>query len=94
MLSLATLGKVLAQREVDPALGRFTASDPASSEVGTPSLSSYPYGANRPTVMVDPSGQTFEPSDVSRPFRVLRSGPFYNNETRAAGITRTAHDGD
>lgn len=42
----------LRARQYDPALGRFTTTDPIESAMG----SQYAYVSNRPTVLVDPSG--------------------------------------
>ncbi len=53
----------LRARQYDTATGRFLALDPAIADVDTPVVSTYAYSANRPTVMVDPSGKTFQPSD-------------------------------
>jgi RHS repeat-associated protein len=53
----------LRARQYDTATGRFTKPDPASTSPESPALSSYVYAGDRPTVMVDPSGMTFEASD-------------------------------
>ncbi|MCI0634308.1 MAG: peptidoglycan DD-metalloendopeptidase family protein, partial [Actinobacteria bacterium] len=52
----------LRARQYDPASGRFLRPDPVDAAVGTPLISAYVYAANRPTVMVDPSGETFRPA--------------------------------
>lgn len=44
--------------------GRFTRADPAPTAT-EPYISSYLYAADRPTVLVDPSGMTFVPSDAA-----------------------------
>jgi RHS repeat-associated protein len=56
----------LRAREYDPALGRFTRTDPLESDVVQPLVARYVYAANRPTVMVDPSGKMFEPSGAGQ----------------------------
>jgi RHS repeat-associated protein len=52
----------LRARQYDPQLGRFLTRDPADQTVNEAVISAYAYVANRPTVMVDPSGETFRPS--------------------------------
>jgi len=52
----------LRARQYDPQLGRFLTRDPADQTVNESVVSAYAYVANRPTVMVDPSGETFQPS--------------------------------
>jgi RHS repeat-associated protein len=54
----------LRAREYDPATGRFDSLDPVSAAVTLPGQSSYAYVSNRPTLLTDPSGMTFEPSDL------------------------------
>ena len=53
----------LRARQYDPVTGRFLRRDPVDTGVGTPLISAYAYAANRPTVLVDPSGETFRPAD-------------------------------
>jgi RHS repeat-associated protein len=53
----------LRARQYDPSSGRFIGPDPAEPNVGSPFIASYVYAADRPTVLVDPSGETFRPSD-------------------------------
>jgi len=53
----------LRARQYDPATGRFLRPDPIDAAVGSPLVASYVYAANRPTVMVDPSGQVVKPAD-------------------------------
>jgi RHS repeat-associated protein len=47
----------LRARQYDPATGRLQRPDPVESHVHSPLIASYVYAANRPTVMVDPSGE-------------------------------------
>jgi RHS repeat-associated protein len=47
----------LRARQYDPATGRLQRPDPIASHVHSPLIASYVYAANRPTVMVDPSGE-------------------------------------
>lgn len=56
----------LRARQYDSASARFLARDPVEVDSLTPYGSSYAFVANRPTVMVDPSGQTFTPSDAAQ----------------------------
>lgn len=46
----------LRARQYDPATGRFTRTDPVSLPLTQPHISAYAYAANRPTVLIDPSG--------------------------------------
>jgi RHS repeat-associated protein len=46
----------LRARQYDSGVGRFTATDPLARPMGTPYASSYVYGEDRPTALVDPSG--------------------------------------
>lgn len=50
----------LRARQYDPRNGRFDRPDPASTSAPDPYVSSYVYARNRPTVLIDPSGMTFE----------------------------------
>jgi RHS repeat-associated protein len=52
----------LRARQYDPQAGRFMTRDPAGQTVNEGVLSAYAYAANRPTVLVDPSGEIFQPS--------------------------------
>jgi RHS repeat-associated protein len=52
----------LRARQYDPAVGRFLTPDPAGQTVNESLIAAYAYVANRPTVLVDPSGETFQPS--------------------------------
>jgi RHS repeat-associated protein len=58
----------LRAREYEPMTGRFLRPDPVDAGVGTPLISAYIYAANRPTVLVDPSGETFQPSQDWKEF--------------------------
>jgi RHS repeat-associated protein len=49
----------LRARQYDPAIGRFLRPDPVEHAVRSPFIAGYVYAANRPTVLVDPSGETF-----------------------------------
>jgi RHS repeat-associated protein len=52
----------LRARQYDPTTGHFTRPDPALTRSKDPAQSSFAYANNEPTVMVDPSGETFEPT--------------------------------
>jgi len=43
-------------RDMDPTLGRFTATDPLAPPITDPFVSAYVYANDRPTVLVDPGG--------------------------------------
>lgn len=47
----------LRARQYDPTTGRFGAIDPLAPQTADPYVSAYAYVDNRPTVLVDPSGQ-------------------------------------
>jgi RHS repeat-associated protein len=47
----------LRARLYDPALGRFTTTDPLSRNIGDTTFSPYTYAANRPGTLTDPTGQ-------------------------------------
>ncbi|MDP8927834.1 MAG: RHS repeat-associated core domain-containing protein, partial [Actinomycetota bacterium] len=47
----------LRARQYDPTTGRFTATDPVPPRIEDPYVASYIYANNRPTVLVDPSGE-------------------------------------
>ncbi len=49
----------LRARQYDPQSGRFLTRDPADQTANDAVISAYAYVGNRPTVMVDPSGETF-----------------------------------
>ena len=52
----------LRARQYDPTIGRFMTADPASESAGAAAYATYVYSADRPTVMIDPTGMTFRPS--------------------------------
>jgi RHS repeat-associated protein len=54
----------LRARQYDPTLGRLLTVDPARPDEATPAASTYAYAADRPTVLADPSGATFEPTNA------------------------------
>jgi RHS repeat-associated protein len=54
----------LRAREYDTATGRLLQRDPIEQSANGPGVSSYAYVADRPTTMVDPSGQTLHSADV------------------------------
>ena len=53
----------LRARQYDPATGQFGRPDPVDPGVGDALVAAYVYVANRPTVLLDPSGETFRPAD-------------------------------
>jgi RHS repeat-associated protein len=65
----------LRAREYVPGDGRFLELDPSSTETDSPVLSSYVYGADRPTVMVDPSGATYHPINTGQLFAAYATSP-------------------
>jgi RHS repeat-associated protein len=56
----------LRARQYDPTSGRFTSLDPVPASPSDPYSSSYAYTADRPTVMVDPSGETIQPANTGQ----------------------------
>lgn len=54
----------LRARQYDPTAGRFLQVDPATPSPEQPILATYIYAADRPTVLIDPSGRTAIPSNV------------------------------
>jgi RHS repeat-associated protein len=67
----------LRARLYDPTTGRFLGIDPVEPPLTDPYTSNYAYAGNRPTVRVDPSGESFEPSPagmLSAEAAVSRSG--------------------
>jgi RHS repeat-associated protein len=56
----------LRARQYDPLLGRFLRPDPVESGIGSWPIADYVYAANRPTALVDPSGETFVSSKWSQ----------------------------
>lgn len=65
----------LRAREYDPTAGKFLQQDPAATPVTQPYTGTYVYGADRPTVMADPTGETFQPADDGLQFAAFSSGP-------------------
>jgi RHS repeat-associated protein len=65
----------LRARQYDPITGRFLILDPLTPDQQTPFGSSYAYVGNRPTVMVDPTGKTSEPSTDALRATALASSP-------------------
>lgn len=63
----------LRRRQYDPNLGRFAQVDPVSPRAGQPAIGSYVYVADRPSVMVDPSGMTSSPARASLAAATLAS---------------------
>ena len=61
LLDTATTQYHLRARQYDPAVGRFTATDPLPPLASDPYVSSYAYANNRPTILIDPSGLAGEP---------------------------------
>jgi RHS repeat-associated protein len=55
----------LGARQYDPVLGRFGQVDPVPARAGQAAVGPYVYVADRPTVMVDPSGMTRKLARVS-----------------------------
>ena len=52
----------LRARQYDPGVGRFLSLDPAEQSSNDSVISGYVYAADRPTIMVDPSGEVFRPA--------------------------------
>ena len=50
----------LRARQYDPGLGRFLQQDPVAGQRAGGYVSSYAYASDRPTVLIDPSGRTFQ----------------------------------
>lgn len=65
----------LRARQYDANNGRFLAVDPAQQDFGEEKDSSYAYASDRPTVLVDPTGQTFEPSNEGLEAALNASSP-------------------
>ncbi len=55
----------LRARLYDPTSGRMLTEDPVTSPQLDPYTSAYVYAGDQPTTMIDPSGQTFTPSDAA-----------------------------
>lgn len=58
----------LRARQYDPTAGRFLSIDPAGQTAGGSAITAYAYTGNRPTLMIDPSGETFRPSGLAQSF--------------------------
>jgi RHS repeat-associated protein len=58
----------LRARQHDPTSGRFLRTDPLPETSGAQLSSGYVYAANRPTVLIDPTGMTLVPSDAGPGF--------------------------
>jgi|GEM_PF-2749284 len=65
----------LRARQYDPASGRFLIPDPAEQTVNSSVISAYAYAANRPTVMVDPSGEAFLPTALAQARALFATSP-------------------
>jgi RHS repeat-associated protein len=58
----------LRARQYDPSVGRFLSRDPLDTPVSEPHVAAYAYAADRPTVLVDPSGERMASSDGGQYF--------------------------
>jgi RHS repeat-associated protein len=65
----------LRAREYDAGSGRFTRPDPVGPPLDQPFISSYAYSGDRPTVMADPTGQTFCAFNYGRQWASLSTSP-------------------
>jgi RHS repeat-associated protein len=65
----------LRARQYEPLVGRFLQPDPARASHATPYLSVYAYVANRPTIMVDPSGMSFSAVNSAPQRALLAASP-------------------
>jgi RHS repeat-associated protein len=63
----------LRARQYDPTIGRMLGIDPASQTTATPSVSLFAYVDDRPTRLVDPSGETSRPATLGRTFAAFAS---------------------
>jgi RHS repeat-associated protein len=72
-------------RQYDPSTGRFLQQDPVDAPITQPYTGAYVYAADQPTVLIDPSGQTFSPADLGPEAAYVASSDFYWFET--AGTT-------
>jgi len=80
----------LRARYVDPAIGRFLQLDPAPGSQADASLAEYLYAANRPTVMVDPTGETFIASDAGQDAAEGSTAPDDSSSRALLFVSRTA----
>ena len=81
----------LRARQYDPASGRFLGVDPEPPVETVPYSSTYAYVSNRPTVMVDPTGRTFVPSDDSQSSTEIPTTPVSTDrELYSAGSMATS----
>ena len=65
----------LRARQYDSPSGRFLSADPARQTLDGGALTAYAYAGNRPTTMVDPTGETFYPSSLGIVYAEFASGP-------------------
>jgi len=65
----------LRARQYDAATGRFTSPDPVTPERNQPQAAGYIYAADRPTTVVDPSGETFTPANDGKVAAYLPTSP-------------------
>jgi RHS repeat-associated protein len=75
----------LRARHYDSATGRFLQPDPVDVTSSSQALSRFVYVADRPTLFVDPSGQTFEPADDAQS---VVGGTMSPTEAEASSETR------
>ena len=87
----------LARKAVRPGVGRFLQPDPAGQSPNDRAISGYAYAANRPTVMVDPSGEVFGPGvdGIDSAWFITSSvdwrSPDLRCQARACGWTTDPH---
>jgi RHS repeat-associated protein len=74
----------LRARDLDAATGRLTATDPVAPSREAPYVSGYVYAADRPTFLVDPTGQTSKPA---------RDGQVAVRESSSSGAVLTPEGG-
>lgn len=67
----------LRARQYDPAAGRFLSVDPARQTLDGGALTAYAYAGDRPTTMVDPTGETFASTSLAGAYTELASRPTY-----------------
>jgi RHS repeat-associated protein len=73
----------LRARQYDPSSGSFLRPDPLAASAWTAAGSSYAYVADRPTMMVDPSGETSTPTTPPDTSRFLASVAGSTSDTSA-----------